>query len=112
MVQFTLGLDRLPKKTRKEVFLDEMNQVVPWSALVALIAPFACGAHQDLGGRSPFLIETMLRIHCLQLCDPAPWRTNCTNGPCTGLDGAARMPDETAKRCALEAEQQQQQNRK
>lgn len=24
----------LPKKTRKEVFFDEMNQVVPWSMLV------------------------------------------------------------------------------
>ncbi len=45
MDQFTLGLDPLPKKTRKEVFLDEMNQVVPWPTLVALIAPFARGAH-------------------------------------------------------------------
>ncbi|MBB6558395.1 hypothetical protein HNP48_001059 [Acidovorax soli] len=26
MDQFTLGLDPRPKKTRKEVFLDEMNQ--------------------------------------------------------------------------------------
>ncbi len=45
MDQYTLGLDPLPKKTRKEVFLDEMNQVVPWPTLVALIAPFARGAH-------------------------------------------------------------------
>jgi transposase, IS5 family len=45
MDQFTLGLDPLPKKTRKEVLLDEMNQVVPWAVLVALIAPFARGAH-------------------------------------------------------------------
>lgn len=29
MDQYPLGLDPLPKKTRKEVFLDEMNQVVP-----------------------------------------------------------------------------------
>ena len=29
MDQMTFGLDPLPKKTRKEVFLDEMNQVVP-----------------------------------------------------------------------------------
>ena len=29
MDQFTLGLDPLAKKTRKEVFLDEVNQVVP-----------------------------------------------------------------------------------
>jgi len=63
-----------------------MNQVVPWSALVALIAPFARGAHHALGGRPPFPIETMLRIHCLQmwwnLSDP-PWRKSCTNGPWT-----------------------------
>ncbi len=45
MDQITLSLDPLPKKTRKQVFLDEMNRVVPWAALVALIAPFARGAH-------------------------------------------------------------------
>jgi IS5 family transposase len=28
----TFGLDPLPKKTRKEVFLDEMNLVVPWGS--------------------------------------------------------------------------------
>ncbi|MGX9079934.1 IS5/IS1182 family transposase, partial [Klebsiella pneumoniae] len=27
------------KKTRREVFLAEMEQVVPWNALLALIAP-------------------------------------------------------------------------
>jgi len=31
MNQIALGLDPLPKMTRKEVFLDEMNQVVSWS---------------------------------------------------------------------------------
>jgi transposase, IS5 family len=46
MDQITLGLDPLPKKTRKEVLLDEMNQVVPWPALVAVIQPHARGAHQ------------------------------------------------------------------
>ena len=40
-----LGLDdsslvKHPKKTRKAQFLDEMNQVVPWSRLVALIEPY------------------------------------------------------------------------
>lgn len=102
MDQFTLGLDPLPKKTRKEVFLDEMNQVVPWAALVTLIAPFARGAHQALGGRPPFPIETMLRIHCLQLwwnlSDPS-MEEELHERPLyrrfAGLDGAARMPDET-----------------
>ena len=75
-----------------------MNQVVPWAALVALIAPFARGAHQALGGRLPFPIETMLRIHCLQLwwnlSDPA-MEEELHERPLyrrfAGLDGAARM---------------------
>ena len=66
MNQISLGLEPLHKKTRKEVFLQEMEQVVPWAALVALIEPHARGAHQALGGRPPFAVETMLRIHCLQ----------------------------------------------
>ena len=102
MDQMTFGLDPLPKKTRKEVFLDEMNQVVPWAALVALIQPHARGAHQALGGRPPFPIETMLRIHCLQLwwnlSDPA-MEEELHERPLyrrfAGLEGKARMPDET-----------------
>ena len=98
----TFGLDPLPKKTRKEVFLDEMNQVVPWAKLVALVQPHARGAHQALGGRPPFPIETMLRIHCLQLwwnlSDPA-MEEELHERPLyrrfVGLGGAARMPDET-----------------
>ena len=102
MTQLTFGLDPLPKKTRKEVFLDEMNQVVPWAELVALIRPHARGAHQALGGRPPFPIETMLRIHCLQLwwnlSDPA-MEEELHERPLyrrfAGLEGAPRMPDET-----------------
>ena len=102
MDQMTFGLDPLPKKTCKEVFLDEMNQVVPWAVLVALIQPHARGAHQALGGRPPFPIETMLRIRCLQLwwnlSDPA-MEEELHERPLylrfVGLDGAARMPDET-----------------
>lgn len=48
----TLGLDPLPKKTRKEVFLDEMEQVAPWAEMVARIQPHARGAHQALGGQT------------------------------------------------------------
>jgi IS5 family transposase len=102
MDQFNLSLDPLPKRTRKEVFLEEMNQVVPWSMLVAWIQPYARGAHQALGGRPPFAVETMLRIHCLQLwwnlSDPA-MEEELHERPLyrrfVGLDGAARMPDET-----------------
>ena len=101
MDQITLGLDPLPKKTRKEVFLDEMNQVVPWAALVSLIQPHARGAHQALGWRPPFPIETMLRIHCLQLwwnlSDPA-MEEELHERRCTAASPGwrgARMPDET-----------------
>lgn len=102
MDQMTFGLGPLPKKTRKEVFLDEMNQVVPWAVLVALIQPHARGAHQALGSRPPFPIEIMLRIHWLQLwwnlSDPA-MEEELHERPLyrrfVGLEGAARMPDET-----------------
>lgn len=102
MTQTNFGFDPLPKKTRKEVFLEEMELVVPWAKLVALIAPHARGAHQALGGRPPFAVETMLRIHCLQLwwnlSDPA-MEEELHERPLyrqfAGLAGATRLPDET-----------------
>jgi IS5 family transposase len=102
MDQITLGFDPLHKKTRKEVFLEEMNQAVPWQQLVALITPHARGAHQALGGRPPFAVETMLRIHCLQLwwnlSDPA-MEEELHERPLFRqfalLAGSPRLPDET-----------------
>ena len=68
------GFERKTKRTRKREFLDEMNLVVPWAELVSLIAPHA-PAPGAKGGRPPFAVETMLRIHFLQqwfnLSDPA-----------------------------------------
>jgi IS5 family transposase len=68
------GFERKTKRTRKREFLDEMNLVVPWSELVALVTPHA-PARGAKGGRPPFAVETMLRIHFLQqwfnLSDPA-----------------------------------------
>lgn len=72
MKQIDLGLNLSTKRTRKREFLDEMNRVVPWAALVELIAPFA---PEGKKGRPPFSVDTMLRIHFLQqwfgLSDPA-----------------------------------------
>jgi IS5 family transposase len=60
------------KQTRREVFLAEMEQVVPWKALLALIEPHYPKAGR---GRHPYAMQTMLRIHLLQqwyaLSDPA-----------------------------------------
>ncbi|MCS7062806.1 MAG: IS5/IS1182 family transposase, partial [Methylacidiphilales bacterium] len=47
------GFERRVKKTRKRVFLEEMNRVVPWAELVALIAPYA-PKRGPQGGRPPF----------------------------------------------------------
>ena len=72
MKQTSLGLGNSTKRTRKREFLAEMERVVPWSALVELVAPFAPEGRR---GRPPFSVETMLRIHFMQqwftLSDPA-----------------------------------------
>ncbi|WDI98843.1 IS5 family transposase [Xanthomonas campestris] len=61
------------KQTRREIFLAEMEQVVPWQQLLGLVAP-----HYPVSGRpgrQPYALATMLRIHLLQqwyaLSDPA-----------------------------------------
>jgi IS5 family transposase len=72
MKQLGLGLNLSTKKTRKREFLEEMELVIPWSALVQIMQPHAPKAKT---GRPPFAVETMLRIHYLQqwfgLSDPA-----------------------------------------
>ena len=61
------------KKTRREQFLAEMDQVVPWARLCALIEPHYPKA-SPAGGRPALPLERMLRIYCLQqwynLSDP------------------------------------------
>ncbi|MBU2762881.1 IS5 family transposase [Acidithiobacillus caldus] len=56
-------LSRRQKQTKRERFLAEMDVVVPWERLVALIEP-----HYPRGGRGrqPMPLERMLRIHFLQ----------------------------------------------
>ena len=60
------------KITRREQFLQEMDQVTPWPTLEALIEPF----YPKIGnGRRPTPLSVMLRIYFLQqwfaLSDPA-----------------------------------------
>jgi transposase, IS5 family len=40
MKQASLNLDLNVKKTRKQFFLQQMDQVVPWAALVELMAAY------------------------------------------------------------------------
>jgi Xaa-Pro aminopeptidase len=53
------------KQTKREKFLSEMEVVVPWQALIALIEPHYPKASKK-GGRPPYPLGTMLRIHLLQ----------------------------------------------
>ena len=98
----TTGFERKTKRTRKREFLDEMNLVVPWAELVSLIAPHS-PTRSAKGGRPPFAVETMLRIHFLQqwfnLSDPA-MEEALYDTPMfrefAGLDmGEDRLPDES-----------------
>lgn len=61
------------KMTRREQFLTEMDRVVPWGELCALIEPFY--PKPEGAGRPPVGLERMLRIYFLQhwfnLSDPA-----------------------------------------
>ena len=72
MKQQSLGLGQSSKRTRRREFLSEMERVVPWSDLVALVSPFMPEGRR---GRPPFPVEAMLRIHFMQqwfnLSDPA-----------------------------------------
>jgi IS5 family transposase len=93
------GFERKTKRTCKREFLDEMNLVMPWAELVSLIA-----SHAPLpgvkGGRQPFAVGTMLRIHFLQqwfnLSDPtmeeALFETPLYRD-FAGLDANARLLD-------------------
>ena len=88
------------KRTRREVFLAEMDQVVPWPALLKLIEPH----YPKLGrpGRQPYPLETMLRVHFLQqwyaLSDPG-MEEALYDTPVmrrfAGLGGLDTVPDET-----------------
>ena len=90
------------KQTKREKFLAEMEAVVPWDALVALIEPHYPKASKK-GGRPPYPLSTMLRIHLLQqwysLSDPAMEEALIevpTMRRFAGIDMITdRIPDET-----------------
>lgn len=66
------SFEKYAKTTRRAQFLSEMNRVIPWGELCALIDPVYPKAGN---GRPPVGLERMLRIYFLQhwfnLSDPA-----------------------------------------
>ena len=67
------GFEVYRKKTRKEQFLEDMEQIIPWSDLSKAIEPYYPKEPKG-AGRKPVGLERMLRIHFLQhwfeLSDP------------------------------------------
>jgi len=90
------------KRTRRERFLAEMEAVVPWKALVDLIEPHYLMTSSK-GGRPPYPLEPMLRVHLLQqwydLRDPAMEDALIEVATMRRFAGIAlitdRIPDET-----------------
>ena len=91
------------KQTKRELFLAEMDQVVPWARLLGLIEPHYPKANPE-GGRPPLPLERMFRIYCLQqwynLSDPGAEEALYDSltmrqfaGVCTDADV---IPDETS----------------
>ncbi len=94
------GFERYRKKTRRAIFLEEMEQVVPWVKLCGLIEPYYPKAGN---GRRPKELEKMLRIYFLQqwfnLADPAVEEAlydSASLRQFVGIDlGGEPVPDET-----------------
>jgi transposase, IS5 family len=96
----TVNFAKHHKQTRRAAFLAEMDQVVPWQELCALIEPFYPKAGN---GRPPIGLERMLRLHFLQhwfnLSDPAAEEAlydSLSMRQFVGIDlGREPAPDET-----------------
>ena len=60
------------RKTRREKFLDQMDELIPWKRLEKKIVRHY---PKPGNGRRPYPLSTMLRVHCMQLfynlSDPA-----------------------------------------
>ena len=99
MKQSSFDLNLATRKTRKQTFLQQMETVVPWAALVELIAPYYS---EGRNGRPPFALETMLRVHFMQqwfsLSDPAmeeAFFDTPLYREFAQLDAFGRLPDES-----------------
>lgn len=96
------GFDRYAKPTRRELFLKQMDQVVPWDELCALIEPLYPKVRSG-AGRPPVGLQRMLRIYFVQhwfnLSDPGVEEAlydSLAMRRFVGIDlGREPVPDET-----------------
>ena len=54
--------DLKKRRTRRELFLEKMDKLVPWERLERRIEPFYAKAGR---GRRPYPLSVMLRVHCV-----------------------------------------------
>ena len=59
-----LGYQGKKRKTRRELFLERMDGLIPWTTLEDRIRSFYPKAGR---GRQPYPLSVMLRVHCVQL---------------------------------------------
>src|SRR5258708_3214769 len=92
--------EKYGRKSRRELFLEEMERIVPWSAMEALVRPHYAKAGN---GRQPVGLSIMLRTDFVQqwfnLSDPGGEEALYESSPLprfVGVDlGVAPAPDET-----------------
>jgi transposase, IS5 family len=69
-----LEFDTKKRKTRREQFLEKLEVLMPWQKLESAVARYYAKAGSQ-GGRPPYPLATMLRVHLMQLVynlsDPA-----------------------------------------
>src|SRR5947199_4226535 len=96
------GFEKYGKMTRRAQFLSEMDRVVPWRELAAVVEPVYPKVSEQ-GGRPPLPLERMLRVYFLQLwfnlSDPAVEEAlydSAAMRAFAGIDlGSEAAPDET-----------------
>src|ERR1700722_19138011 len=94
------AFERYGRKSRRELFLEEMEKIVPWSGLEALVRPHYAKAGK---GRQPVGLSIMLRTYFVQqwfnLSDPGVEEALYESTALrrfVGVDlGVAPAPDET-----------------
>jgi IS5 family transposase len=100
MTLATVNFEKHHKQTRRAAFLAEMDQVVPWRELCAVIEPFYPKPGK---GRPPIRLDRMVRLHFLQhwfdLSDPVAEEAlyeSVSMRQFVGIDlGHEPVPDET-----------------
>ena len=87
------------RKTRRELFLERVDGLIPWQKLEGRIQPFYPKAGR---GRHPYPLPVMLRVHCVQLfynlSDPGMEDLLYESDPVrrfVGLKLTGPLPDET-----------------